>query len=305
MPILAILDKGIQNGWNGLGSSYVTSSGNFSFSHGSGEIMGAHHDDIITTDNMAPDGHNSKSNYRKDFGGTSSASPMVAGVAALIRQANPKLTYRNVKLILAETASQEGGAFSTYDWANTGQKKYSSANYQYNIYLGFGLVDVGAAVTLAKTWQPLTQPIIVEDYPSSKMSIASDENNLQVDIPVNSSAIQFTEFIQFTMDFLLVKDKLQSLKLNLATIAVTDAKGRKHELINTNSAAWFTIPDPKFKYVVGYNMYLGKNSPAANSGQWKVTLERTYETIGGETTNHGKLGQYFREVQILMKVYGH
>ncbi len=208
-------------------------------------------------------------------------------------------------MILAETASKESGKFSTYTWTDTGQKKYSSANYQYNIYLGFGLVDAGAAVTLAKTWQPLTQPIIVEDYQPRKMSIKSNQNTVEVDIPVSSSTIQFVEFIQFTMDFLLVKDKLRSLGLNFATITVTDAKDKKHELIRTTNAAWFTIPDPKFKFVTGYNLYLGSHSPAANGGQWKVTLERTDETIGGETTNHGKLGEYFREVQILMKVYGH
>ena len=157
LPIHAILDKGIQNGWGGLGSSYVTSSGNFSFSHGSGEIMGAHHGvigvsgvdktgdivpfgvkfglqhwvsaftkDIVTTDHMAPDGADPKSNYRKDFGGTSSAAPMVAGVAALIRQANPNLTYRDVKLILAETASKDGGKFSTWTWSHTGGEEILS-----------------------------------------------------------------------------------------------------------------------------------------------------------------------------------
>ena len=45
--------------------------------------------------------------YRLDFGGTSSAAPVVAGVAALVRAANPELTWRDVKLILAASARQD------------------------------------------------------------------------------------------------------------------------------------------------------------------------------------------------------
>ena len=51
---------------------------------------------IATTDN----GHS----YRSSFGGTSAATAIVAGVAALIREANSALTWRDVKLILAASA---------------------------------------------------------------------------------------------------------------------------------------------------------------------------------------------------------
>ncbi|MCY3634660.1 MAG: S8 family serine peptidase, partial [bacterium] len=44
--------------------------------------------------------------YRTDFGGTSAAAPIVAGVAALVRGANSELTWRDVKLILAGSARQ-------------------------------------------------------------------------------------------------------------------------------------------------------------------------------------------------------
>ena len=36
--------------------------------------------------------------------GTSAATPIVSGVAALMRQANPNLTWRDLKLILAASA---------------------------------------------------------------------------------------------------------------------------------------------------------------------------------------------------------
>src|SRR5262249_812149 len=48
--------------------------------------------------------------YTSTFGGTSAASPEAAGVVALILQANPNLTWRDVKHILARTARQNDPA---------------------------------------------------------------------------------------------------------------------------------------------------------------------------------------------------
>ncbi|MDQ2099727.1 MAG: S8 family serine peptidase [Tychonema bourrellyi B0820] len=66
---------------------------------------------IATVDRTANSGYNPQSspnfpslNYTNDFNGTSSAAPMVSGVAALILQANPKLGYRDVQEILAYSA---------------------------------------------------------------------------------------------------------------------------------------------------------------------------------------------------------
>ena len=42
--------------------------------------------------------------YTTYFGGTSAAAPMISGVAALIRDANDALTWRDIKLILAASA---------------------------------------------------------------------------------------------------------------------------------------------------------------------------------------------------------
>ena len=42
--------------------------------------------------------------YTNSFGGTSSAAPLVSGVIALMLEANPALTYRDVQAILVDTA---------------------------------------------------------------------------------------------------------------------------------------------------------------------------------------------------------
>lgn len=52
--------------------------------------------------------------YRDDFGGTSSAAPLAAGVAALVLSANPNLTAAQVKQILESTADKIG-APNEYD----------------------------------------------------------------------------------------------------------------------------------------------------------------------------------------------
>ena len=98
---------------------------------------------IATTDD--------KHRYRGTFGGTSAATPIVSGVAALIREANNALTWWDVKLILAASARKN-------DPDNTGWEqgalKYGSTTdrYNFNHDYGFGMVDAKAAVDLAPGW---------------------------------------------------------------------------------------------------------------------------------------------------------
>lgn len=62
---------------------------------------------IWTTDNeTAGFGFEPGSRYTGQFGGTSSATPLVAGVAALVLDANPNLTAKQVKEILQTTADK-------------------------------------------------------------------------------------------------------------------------------------------------------------------------------------------------------
>lgn len=78
---------------------------------------------IVTTDRVGPQGYSS-SDYTSGFGGTSSACPLVAGVAALVISANPQLTAREVREIIEQTADkiedasidpQLGVSLGTYD----------------------------------------------------------------------------------------------------------------------------------------------------------------------------------------------
>ncbi len=110
---------------------------------------------ITTTDRTADLGYNdgestvefpdyTNTNYTNTFGGTSSATPAVAGVVALMLQANPNLTYRDVQEILVRTATKNDEYDG--DWVQNG------AGYHFNIKYGAGLVNAQAATSMAATW---------------------------------------------------------------------------------------------------------------------------------------------------------
>ena len=110
------------------------------------------HQGILTTENS--------DRYYEEFDGTSASTPIVSGVAALMRGANPDLTWRDVKLILAGSA-RRNDARNT-GWQD-GARKYASNSdsdrYHFNHEYGFGVVDAKAAVDLAKEWRSLPSPV--------------------------------------------------------------------------------------------------------------------------------------------------
>jgi len=74
--------------------------------------------------------------FHKHFGGTSSATPLVAGICALILSANPNLTAAEVKSILQRTADKIG---NRWDYNSQG----------YSVKYGHGRVNADAAVAEA------------------------------------------------------------------------------------------------------------------------------------------------------------
>ncbi len=60
---------------------------------------------IVTTDRVGRSGY-TRGDYTSTFGGTSSACPVVAGVAALVLSANPELSAKEVKKIIEDTADK-------------------------------------------------------------------------------------------------------------------------------------------------------------------------------------------------------
>ncbi len=104
---------------------------------------------VVTTDLVGTNGYNTASSgsggdYTNTFGGTSAAAPIVSGTVALMLEANPNLTWRDVKHILVHTAVKNDPTEA--DWTT------NAAGLHINHSYGFGRVDANAAATMATTW---------------------------------------------------------------------------------------------------------------------------------------------------------
>ena len=137
------------------------------------------------------------------FNGTSAAAPVASGIIALMLEANPSLTLRDIQTILQQTAivpettgaDPAGSDFfdttKTY-WANvffglgptdpddpspTGTPTFwtsNSAGVRHSDEYGFGIIDANAAVQAAETWQGVRQLVLLD---SGVKTSGDDEGN--------------------------------------------------------------------------------------------------------------------------------
>ncbi|MCC5897778.1 MAG: hypothetical protein EA395_02385 [Phormidium sp. GEM2.Bin31] len=154
IAVAAIDGNGIHAPYSNPGSSLLVSA------FGDGDDERNIPASIVTTDVMGDVGANppldesaqdlENVNYTRLFNGTSSATPMVSGVVALMLEANPQLGYRDVQTILAYSSRQtdpNNGA-----WQFNGATTWNGGGLHVNPNYGFGLVDAHGAVRLAETW---------------------------------------------------------------------------------------------------------------------------------------------------------
>jgi hypothetical protein len=135
------------------------------------------------------------------FNGTSAAAPVASGIIALMLEANPSLTLRDIQMILQQTATvpettgadPAGSDFfdttKTY-WANLffglgprdpddpqGIATFwtsNSAGIRHSDEYGFGIIDADAAIQAAETWQGVGQLVLLD---TGTTTSGDDEGN--------------------------------------------------------------------------------------------------------------------------------
>jgi len=160
---------------------------------------------ITTTDRTGALGDNttgappdySNTNYTNTFNGTSAAAPLAAGVIALVLEANPNLTWRDLRIILAQSARKNdpGNAEWTVNGAVGGP---FNINHNY----GFGVADANAAVNLAKTWVNVGAQVTFATATATINTAIPDNNATGVSntIIVAGSGIGRIEFVEISFN---------------------------------------------------------------------------------------------------------
>ncbi len=107
---------------------------------------------IVTTDVEGDDGY-APGDFETEFNGTSAASPVAAGVAALVLAVNPSLTAEQVRLVLTRSADKVGGDQLPWDDFLSADDQAFLFDYDDTGHanaFGYGRVNAARAVDLAR-----------------------------------------------------------------------------------------------------------------------------------------------------------
>ncbi|EOQ96526.1 convertase P-domain protein [Leptospira wolbachii serovar Codice str. CDC] len=186
-------------GQNGKKAAYSESGANlWVVAHTQGNSATAYTTAISTTDATGSNGLNvggssgdySLGNYTKKFNGTSSATPLAAGVIALLIGKYPELTWRDVRELVAYSARKNDA--SDTDWA------LNTAGLNINHKYGFGAVDAVSLLTKASTWTPITAGLITYTATALSPNTPIPDNDLVTGATVNytvGSTINYIEYV--------------------------------------------------------------------------------------------------------------
>jgi subtilisin family serine protease len=240
---------------------------------------------IMTTDNKGPAGYNygvhntlftwplvddfkGSGDVTQTFGGTSSATPAVSGVIALMLQRNPNLGWRDVQEILIRSAVRIDASDS--DWITANRTDHVTGNatvpFHFNHKYGAGLVDAAAAVSLSGNWTNL----------GPQNSFSTSNNTIQA-LGANATANR-----TFTVNGSITRAEHVTLQLTVTdipkgnlTITLTSPGNTTSTFCEPHSDTNNTFTNWKFMTV--------RNWAESSNGTWTLTITNNGTTTGNLT----------------------
>ena len=247
-----------------------------------------HEDDVL----------NPNCEYTSTFNGTSSAAPVASGVVALMLEANPDLSWRDVKHILASSARQIDSSASALELENVVCSDDScsstvlsdslsfvardawitnAAGYQYHTWYGFGAINAGAAVAMAQTYSSTLGTWQKKSYQQSPALAIPDSTGASAIVDFSVADALSVEAVQLDLDI------SHACIFELGVVVHSPSGTRSVILTPYNQ---FNC-DQDFSSTLLSNAFYGESAV----GNWQVEIYDIWETTAG-TLNSVSLNIY-------------
>lgn len=251
-----------------------------------GDVLGITTVDLTGSNGYNPDTQNptnyADTNYTDDFGGTSSACPLAAGVVALLLQSKPTLGWRDVQEILIHSATKVDA--TDPDWIT------NAAGFHFNHQYGAGLINAQAAVTLASTWTNLP----------TQQNTAVTATGLPLSIPNNNATGVSKTFVvsgsPLRMERVTVKVNITHANRDELVISLTSPSGVVSRLAEEHVDPNGVIKDVDY---ANWTFSTVRNWGELSPGTWtlKIADVSTNTTTAGSLTSavltiYGTPGNY-------------
>lgn len=251
--------------------------------------------------------------YTTSFNGTSAATPHISGICALMLEANPDLTWRDIQHILVYGSKHPTNIDSAILSSTTG--------LCYSMYYGYGLPNAGICCKLAKNWIYLPEMIETKIINTNYNDIIpTDENGInylikdididksytnslieRIILSVNiSSEIETDKDIAMIADSMYYNQKLDNRQIDVSIKLISPA-GTSYEIVrpvsidniqNKNNGSISGIPISSNTYTFdidmkceGYRDELFNQDISGNIKPWKIAFVDKYKKY-----NHRLMG---------------
>ena len=219
---------------------------------------------------------NKDCNYTNSMNGTSSATPVTSGSIALILEANPNLTWRDVKYILAKTATKVDPNFNGVSINIAEGVSYqaeqgwvtNAAGFHFSNWYGFGRVNVADAVALAKNYNINLGEYIEKDW-IPKIPSDFSQPVQAGDINGYESKLTVFNYNSLKIENIQIKVSLESKFIGDVALELTSPSGTKS--IVWHAANAFSSNGNLVGMQIQSNAFFGEDS----KGEWKLKVINT------------------------------
>lgn len=229
---------------------------------------------VITNPNGDSDDLFSDTGYTSTFGGTSSSAPLVSGIMALGKEANPEMDVRMAKHALVKTSvvvdATDSSASSFGGWRTNAVGNKFNPNY------GFGNIDAGAFVQKVRNVAYITEQTSVTKSASFSAAIPDDDAS-GVSKTITLTAAEADQ----PLEGVEVGLKLTHERLGDLNATMTSPSGMQSRLFYSTSlldtSQWETSSVTDLNYTFLTNAFWGESG----TGSWILNVADIVEGYTG------------------------
>jgi len=207
--------------------------------------------------------------------GTSASAPLAAGIAALVLQANKKISWRDMQHLVVLTANP--GNLQANDWHVNGVGRKVSHSF------GYGLMDALAMVNLAKEWVTVPAQKICETRSNPIDKSIPFKSYVELSLEVHCDKVKYLEHVQAKIN--LTANRRGDIHIYLISPAGTKSTLVAERPMDNSRAGfqnwpfmsvqtWGEKPDGKWKLQIHNE---GKYHNRANLKEWSLVMYGTSE----------------------------